>query len=213
MVAFQGRLRQCKNLLPGGLNWLCYFAGSSKSHRENSISFIFLESLYQVDMNNVVKSSKHFFRYFNTLETHSVQSTGYFPFSHSWWNFFAFKYCMAVGRCNSTEGSEGPLPKGNLEFKISRWITVCLYYSCKNMGGRGAFPCPNGPVLFRTKCSRTKLFLLVVRGTFSENKCLFSFRLYSFMNFLRTYIHYITKTEQRDDLKRQSLICVPDLGI
>ena len=69
---FEGRPRQGKNLLPDGLNWLCYFAGNSKSHRENSISFIFLESPHQVDMKNVVKSSKHFFGYFNTLETHSV---------------------------------------------------------------------------------------------------------------------------------------------
>ena len=49
-----------------------YFASSSKSHRENSISFIFLESPYQVDMKNIVKSSKHFFGHFNTLETHIV---------------------------------------------------------------------------------------------------------------------------------------------
>ena len=55
---FEGRLRQCKNVLPDGLNWLCYFAGSSKSHRENSISFMFLESPHQVDMRNVVKSSQ-----------------------------------------------------------------------------------------------------------------------------------------------------------
>ena len=68
---FEGRLRQCKNVLPDGLNWLCYFAGSSKSHHENSISFICLESSHQVEMKNVVKSSKHFFGYFNTLETHS----------------------------------------------------------------------------------------------------------------------------------------------
>ena len=33
---FEGRLRQGKNLLPDGLNWLCYFAGSSKSHRMTS---------------------------------------------------------------------------------------------------------------------------------------------------------------------------------
>jgi hypothetical protein len=46
---FEGRLRQCKNVLPDGLNWLCYFVGSSKSHRENSIIF--------VDMKNVVKST------------------------------------------------------------------------------------------------------------------------------------------------------------
>ena len=68
---FQGRLRQCKNVLLDGLNLLCYFAGSSKSHRENSISFIFLESPHQGDMKNVVKSFKHFYGYFNTLETHS----------------------------------------------------------------------------------------------------------------------------------------------
>ena len=47
---FEGRLRQGKNLLPDGLNWLCYFAGNSKGHRENSISFILLESPHQVDM-------------------------------------------------------------------------------------------------------------------------------------------------------------------
>ena len=45
---FEGRPRQGKNVLPDGLNWLCYFAGSSKSHRENSISCIFLESPHQV---------------------------------------------------------------------------------------------------------------------------------------------------------------------
>ena len=68
---FEGRLRQCKNVLLDGLNWLRYFVGSSKSHSESSIAFIFLESPHQVDMKTVVKSSKHFFGYFNTLETHS----------------------------------------------------------------------------------------------------------------------------------------------
>ena len=68
---FEGRLRQGKNVLPDGLNWLCYFAGSSKSHCENSSSFIFLESPHQVNMKNVVKCSIHSFGYFNTLETHS----------------------------------------------------------------------------------------------------------------------------------------------
>ena len=28
---FEGRLRQGKNVLPDGLNWLCYFAGSQKA--------------------------------------------------------------------------------------------------------------------------------------------------------------------------------------
>ena len=69
---FEGRPRQGKNVLPDGLNWLCYFVGSSKSHRENSISFIFLEFPHQVDMEKILKSSKHFFGYFNTLETHSA---------------------------------------------------------------------------------------------------------------------------------------------
>ena len=69
---FDGRLRQGKNVLPDGLNWLCCFAGDSKGHCKNSISFIFLKLPHQVDMKNVVKSVKHFFGYFNTLETHSV---------------------------------------------------------------------------------------------------------------------------------------------
>jgi hypothetical protein len=38
---FEGRIGQDKNVLADGLNWLCYFAGSSKRHCENSISFIF----------------------------------------------------------------------------------------------------------------------------------------------------------------------------
>ena len=57
----KGRPRQGKSLLPDGLNWLCYFTGSSKSHLENSISCIFLESPHQLGMKDVVKSSKHFF--------------------------------------------------------------------------------------------------------------------------------------------------------
>ena len=63
---FDGRLRQGKNVLPDGLNWLCYLAGNSKSHRENSISFIFLECPHQVNMKNIVKC------YFNALKTHGV---------------------------------------------------------------------------------------------------------------------------------------------
>ena len=69
---FEGRSRQGKNVLPDGLNWLCYLAGSSKSHRENSISCIFLESPYQVDLKNIVKCYKYFFGYFNALESHSA---------------------------------------------------------------------------------------------------------------------------------------------
>ena len=67
---FEGRPRLGKNVLSDGLNWLCYFAGSSKSHRENSISCIFLESPHQVDMKNVVKCWKDFLWYFDTLKTY-----------------------------------------------------------------------------------------------------------------------------------------------
>ena len=52
---FEGRQRQGKNVLPDGLNRLCYFAGSAKSHREIQFLFQFLESPHQVDMKNVVK--------------------------------------------------------------------------------------------------------------------------------------------------------------
>ena len=31
----EDRLKQGKNVLPDELNWLCYFPGNSKSHREN----------------------------------------------------------------------------------------------------------------------------------------------------------------------------------
>ena len=69
---FEGRLRQGQNVLPDGLNWLWYFAGSSKSHLENSISCIFFESLHQVDMKSIVKCWKVFLWYFTTLETYCV---------------------------------------------------------------------------------------------------------------------------------------------
>ena len=49
---------------------------SLPSISENSISSIFLEYHHQVDMKIFVKSSKHFFGYFNTLETHSEQAVG-----------------------------------------------------------------------------------------------------------------------------------------
>jgi hypothetical protein len=41
-----------------------------KSHCDNSISSIFLESPDQVDMKNVVKCWKYFLSYFTTLETY-----------------------------------------------------------------------------------------------------------------------------------------------
>ena len=69
---FEGRPRQGKNVLPDGLNWLCYLAGSSKSHRGNSISFILLESPHQVDMKSIVKRWKDFLWYFATLKKYRV---------------------------------------------------------------------------------------------------------------------------------------------
>ena len=71
-------------MLPDGLNWVCYLAGSSKSHRENSISFIFLESPHQVDMKNVAKCWKDFLSYFTTLETYrgSTELSFYQDFAH-----------------------------------------------------------------------------------------------------------------------------------
>ena len=42
-----------------------------KSHREKKFFLIFLQSIHQVDMKNVVKCYKDFFGYFNALKTHS----------------------------------------------------------------------------------------------------------------------------------------------
>jgi hypothetical protein len=83
-------------VLPDGLKWLCYFAGISKSHRENSISSIFLEYPHQVNMKNVVKSSKNFFGYFNTLETHSEIRASQIldPIQ----NHLSFKFGVSQGR-------------------------------------------------------------------------------------------------------------------
>ena len=72
---FDNRPRQGKTVLPDGLNWLCYFAGNSKSHRENSISFIFLEFPHKVDIKNVAKCQNHFFGYFNALKNHGDEAS------------------------------------------------------------------------------------------------------------------------------------------
>ena len=85
---FEGRLKRGKNVLPDGLNWLCNFAGSSKSHRSNSIYFIFLGSPHQVDMKNVVKSSKNVFGYLNTLETHIEESRKLSVYLHCYYILF-----------------------------------------------------------------------------------------------------------------------------
>ena len=67
---FEGGPRQGKNVLPDGLNWRRYSAGNSKSHRENSIFCIFLESHHQGDMKSIVKCWKDFLWYFATLKTY-----------------------------------------------------------------------------------------------------------------------------------------------
>ena len=68
---FEDRLRQGRRLLP---DWQSYLAGSSKSHREISISCIFLQSLYQLDMKNIVKSMvERTFLRFTYLLVHRVR--------------------------------------------------------------------------------------------------------------------------------------------
>ena len=64
--ADQSRAKMCSQM-----GWIgcAILRVTQKSHRENSISFIFSESPHQVDMKHVFKSSKHFFGYFNALET------------------------------------------------------------------------------------------------------------------------------------------------
>ena len=52
--------------IPSGSTFLSCLSLPSKSHHENSISSTCLESPHQVDKKNVVKSSNHFFGYFNT---------------------------------------------------------------------------------------------------------------------------------------------------
>ena len=58
-------------------------AGNPESHRENSISFIFLEPLHQVDMKNVVKSSLFgVFQYSRNSHCILSKNTIYFLFSN-----------------------------------------------------------------------------------------------------------------------------------
>ena len=71
---FQLPANENSQFSPSGSTLLPCLSLPSKRHRENSISSIFLESPHQVDMKNVVKSSKHFFGYFNTLETQCVKT-------------------------------------------------------------------------------------------------------------------------------------------
>ena len=69
---FEGRLRQGKNVLPDGPNWLWVFLqATQKAIVKIKFLSYFWNPLIKI-MKNVVKSSKHFFGYFNTLEIHSV---------------------------------------------------------------------------------------------------------------------------------------------
>ena len=67
---FELPAKQHSQFRPSGSTFLPCLGLPSKSHRENSISSMLLESPHQVDMKNVVKCQKHFFGYFNALKTH-----------------------------------------------------------------------------------------------------------------------------------------------
>ena len=69
---FELPAKQHSQFSPSGSTFLPCLSLPSKSHSQNSISSIFLESPHQVDMKNVVKCQKHFFCYFNALKTHGV---------------------------------------------------------------------------------------------------------------------------------------------
>ena len=55
--------RQGKKVLANGLDWMSYFAGSSKRHHEILISCIYLKVLHQVDTKTGVKCPEDFLRY------------------------------------------------------------------------------------------------------------------------------------------------------
>ena len=76
---FEQPAKQHSQFSPSGSPFMPYLSLPSKSHRENSISSIFLESPHQVDMEKVVKSSKDIFGYFNTLDTHTVNKVDLLP--------------------------------------------------------------------------------------------------------------------------------------
>ena len=71
-MAFRATCKIAQPIQPIWQHILHCFSLPSKSHRENSISSIILESPHQVDIKNVVKCYKHFFGYFNALKTHGL---------------------------------------------------------------------------------------------------------------------------------------------
>ena len=69
---FELPAKQHSQSSPSGSTFLPCLGVPSKSHCENSIFSIFLESSHQVGMKNVAKCYKHFLGYFNALKTHGV---------------------------------------------------------------------------------------------------------------------------------------------
>ena len=69
-LLFELPAKQHSQFSPSGSTFLPCLGVPSKSHRQNSISSIFLESPHQVDMKILVKRYKHFFGYFIALKTH-----------------------------------------------------------------------------------------------------------------------------------------------
>ena len=75
---FELPAKQHSQFSPSGSTFLHCLGLPSKSHCENSISSIFLESPHQVDVKNIVKCWKDFLCYFTTLETYRVCIEHYF---------------------------------------------------------------------------------------------------------------------------------------
>ena len=73
-MAFWGQtkaVQKCASIWAGWIGCAFLQVAQKAIVRIQFISY-FLESPHQVEIKNVVKSSKHFFGYFNTLETHSL---------------------------------------------------------------------------------------------------------------------------------------------
>ena len=90
---FELPAKQHTQFSPSGSTYLPCLSLPSKNHRENSIFSIFLESPHQIDMKNIVKCYKHFFGYFNALETYGV--TRWMTYHQSVWCLF-FSHATAI---------------------------------------------------------------------------------------------------------------------
>ena len=67
---FEGRLRQGKSVLPDGLNWLCYLAGSSKSHCCQILQTLFW--VFQYSRNSQCLYTNFILRLIDTAEPNSM---------------------------------------------------------------------------------------------------------------------------------------------